>query len=745
MSESSEAKAAPADEAFDSVPQISIIVPTRNESENVRPLLDRLAAALSDFTIEVIFVDDSTDNTAEVLQSIRTDYTFRVLILVRLAQHRNGLSGAVVEGLKAASGTWICVMDADLQHPPETISAMWKQAQKTGADIVVGSRRGDLFGPAGLSRVRSLNSKFLTVIARTLFPRLLRNASDPLTGLFIVRRTAVDMDSLRPDGFKILLEILVRSPALQVSEVHFDFAPRHSGESKADVREGARFFRHLITLRLTVNPHLGRFLAVAAAGLLLDMVLMGLLFSAVQLPPYLATLFAAETTWLAIFMAFEYWVFSERDVIGRRRRFWGFFLLAQLAILLVHLPVFILLDSVFGTGAMLANFLAFAVVGLARYLLSEHWVWTRSAMVWQPRAYFYNLHDLVRIESQVKLRELDDFLSEFSSADADIQLRVDRQGTPSYLAGGISYDDQLGRFGFGLSVLPGVFTQVVVSPMLEHSPDFLYTNVVEPILRWRLVLKGYALVKAACVAKEDGAVLVISSQDLGKVVSRLCIDYDYMFLADDLVILDEKGNVYSYPKPLTVDRSMLTESSETLGLEERLALLGRRLLYAPIIRQIGLWFSRQDLPAATLNAYLQRFVPQPKHHLQHLFPDAIVLDRSAVVAVACSLGKIPPEEGDQLALRCLQQNEIVAAFQPHPLLAERLRAWNGEDLFLEERRIISSATRNVPVYTLESSTDGWWLQLVSLPTTSLDNRAHSPAKDTDDGSKKFQPDVGGEF
>ncbi len=104
----------------------------------------------------------------------------------------------------------------------------------------------------------------------------------------------------------------------------------------------------------------------------------------------------------------------------------------------------------------------------------------------------------------------------------DIQIRLDRQGTPSALPGGISYDERLGRFGFGLTVLPGDFLQIIVSPLLGRSPGFLFTNIVEPILRWSLVPKGYAFVKAASAASGNSAVLIHSEHDLGHAMSILC-------------------------------------------------------------------------------------------------------------------------------------------------------------------------------------------------------------------------------
>jgi dolichol-phosphate mannosyltransferase len=740
MSELSDPKSSHGERRSDSIPKISIIIPTRNESENIRPLLVRLAETLSDFAIETIFVDDSDDGTPEVIASLQDQFPFAIRLIIRPVPDRNGLSGAVVEGFTAARGEWVCVMDADLQHPPETIPAMMEQAQKTGADIVVGSRSGDFFGPFGLSRLRSLNSKILTIIARTLFPRRLKNVADPLTGLFLVRRAGVDVDAMRPDGFKILLEILVRNPGLQVSEVNFQFAPRYSGESKADVREGGRFFRHLIILRSTANPHLGRFLVVVILSFLGNTALFISLTSWLHLSPNLSALLTAEIIWFVFFFALEFWVYSDQDYSGWKRRFWGYFLLTQLGVFAVYFPGFILFNTFLGMNPSVANIIAFILVALFRYLLSEHWVWTRSAIAWQAQSYHYNLHDLLRIESQVPLRELEDFQT--TVEPAEIHIRVDRQGTPTHLVGGISYDDQLGRFGFGITVLPGDYTQVVVSPLLENSPEFLFTNIIEPILRWRLVKKGYAMVKAACVAKNEQAILIIGDQDLGYVVSELCEKFNYEFLADDLTIVNRAGRVYSYTKPLTVNRLMLNESKSILGLKERLALSAQKLLYTPFIRQVGLWLSARHLPAATFNTYLQRFVPQPKQHLQLLFPGTVLGDAAELKEVFWVIDlsemEIPPPD----IIDSLQLSETVAAFQPHPLLAKKLRYWGDEDLVLKEQKVIDQAVGNLPVHYLDPGSEEWWLLIESGNSDHLFDS--NPAQTVPDQTAIQLPDSRGE-
>ena len=694
--------------------QITIIVPTRNEADNIAPLLDRIGKATQELQVEILFVDDSTDDTPQEVAKLAQLLPLEIRILARPPAKRNGLSGAVVDGLRAARGEWVCVMDADLQHPPETIPLLWEQAQRTGADIVVGSRRGDVVGPLGLTRKRSLTSKALTILARMLFPRTLKNVSDPLTGLFLVRRSALDVDVLRPDGFKILLEILVRCPALHVSEVQFDFAPRHEGESKADVREGVRFFRHLMRLRVTVNPHLVRFLIVITLGVVANSLLLWVMVEGLELQPLLAAVLAVELFFLWVQIGFQYWVFRDREQMDLRRGFWGSFLASQLFLILIYLPVLLILNSFESLHYLVTNLIALMLVGLIRYGLSEQWIWTKGSMIWQHQTYYYSIHDILNVESQVPLAELQYFQTSSALDNVNIQIRLDRQGTPSRLPGGISYDEQLGRFGFGLTVLPGEFTQVIVSPLLERSPNFLFTNVVEPVLRWSFVRKEFALVKAAAVARDDLATLIHVDDDMGQAVSDLCQQKGYAFMADDLIVLGKNGRVYGYPKPVTIQQDMVQNNRAALSGREKLALAVRRSLYTRFLRRIGLWLGARDLPAATLNTYLQWLVPQPKHMLGDIlqgisYADSAVLEQ--VVAVQMKKG-LSAGGGETAALiDGLQQSEETNGFQPHPLLAQRLRIWQGEDLMVKERAIIKQALETAVQQWFEADNRNWWLEL----------------------------------
>jgi dolichol-phosphate mannosyltransferase len=230
---------------------VSLIVPTRNEAGNISELLVRLGRLPAGVLGEVLFVDDSDDDTPATIAYLGPSVDFPVDVVHREAGHREGgLSGAVLEGFRRARGDWLAVMDADLQHPPEVLADLYATARSDGADIVCATRNGHGGNRDGLGAARDLISRSFTAFARRAFPRRLRGVSDPMSGFFLVRRSAIDPGGLRPTGFKILLEILVRTPGLHRAEVAYEFAPRHAGDSKASLREGVIYLRHLARLRL---------------------------------------------------------------------------------------------------------------------------------------------------------------------------------------------------------------------------------------------------------------------------------------------------------------------------------------------------------------------------------------------------------------------------------------------------------------------------------------------------------------
>ncbi len=221
---------------------LTIIIPTYNERDNIAILWSRLKSALGDLSFEVIFVDDSTDGTDRVIAACAEDDP-RIRVLHR--ESERGLATAVVEGIRAARGEMFCVLDADLQHPPELISDLLSALND--ADVVVASR----FVPGGrneLSLPRRLVSRGAILLAQAFVPAV-RTVRDPTSGFFICRRKAVEGAELRPIGFKILLEILAKGKYRQVREVPYVVEHRRAGSSKLGVSEQLGYLQHLWALR----------------------------------------------------------------------------------------------------------------------------------------------------------------------------------------------------------------------------------------------------------------------------------------------------------------------------------------------------------------------------------------------------------------------------------------------------------------------------------------------------------------
>ncbi len=230
---------------------ITVVVPTRNEVDNVGPLLARIEAL---GVGRVLVVDDSDDGTASAVERTALGLDTKTEVLHRAPGERTGgLAGAVVAGFERSASPWCCVLDGDLQHPPEIIPELAKFAAETGADLVVATRHNWDSINEGLTWWRRWLSWAAGRAAFRLLPTELAKVSDPLSGFFLIRTDVLVFDRLQADGFKILMEIVATHPELRIGEVSFHFAHRVNGQSKGSIGEGVRYLRHLRSLRRRVR------------------------------------------------------------------------------------------------------------------------------------------------------------------------------------------------------------------------------------------------------------------------------------------------------------------------------------------------------------------------------------------------------------------------------------------------------------------------------------------------------------
>ena len=748
---------------FQAIYDISLVIPTQNEAGSIESLLLCIHQAMKGIAIEVVFVDDSTDNTPYVIHKLQQWFPLPIKLIHRTKEMRNnGRGGAVMEGFEAAQAKWVCVMDTHLQHLLEIAPQLLQQAKKTGADIVIGSR----FAPGGdasrLSFTRTVISYAFAWTTRLSFPRQLRSVTDPLTGFFMIRRAAVDPEEWKPQGFNVLLEILVSHPHLKVAEVPIQFC-HNAGESKASLRETVKFFQGLFRLFAAGDENFVKSLLVRASGLFVNSLALWAFTEVTAFYYLLSAVLATQASTLWNFGWAEMWIVGKRTTDRSFLTRLVSILLMNNAILLLRIPILTLLVSQLGVHYVIANLASLFVLSVLRYLLVDMRIWekrnqqrTTPMQVEREAAmnttetfdYFYNIHNIIKVASMYELPDLEYFRIPALSTEPDIVLRLERRhkkdrrhadrtsGAPRRSTDSIHYGESFGHYGFEVSISNKARVNIAISPILRFSRHVLYTHVVEPILRWSFVRKGYALIHAACVSFDGQAVLVTSQNDTGKTstILRTVDKYACSFLSGDMTIISRDGRVMSYPKPLTISTHTLraVNGNSSLTWWERIALQFQSRLHSRSGRKAGLNLSKSKLPAATMNTIIQMIVPPPRYMVHRLIPRATYANFATLSrAVIIERGNeyVEALQHQQAVETFVRNAEDAYAFPPYPTLANSLSQWNGQDLHPREQSIVDEALKSIPTIRLRDPRFNWWKRLPLVTNLSMGPRQFAAGDD----------------
>jgi hypothetical protein len=288
-------------------------------------------------------------------------------------------------------------------------------------------------------------------------------------------------------------------------------------------------------------------------------------------------------------------------------------------------------------------------------------------------------------------------------------------------AGRITYVEGRAGLGFAadIEVADGRIS-VTASPLLKRSPHVLYTNVVEPILRWTFAERGYALVHAACMAHDGKAFLITARTDTGKTTTCLKTldEKPYSFLSDDLVLVSPDRRVLTYPKPLTISRHTLhAVKTPLLSRLQRFTLFYQSRLHSRSGRRFAMLIAKTHMPAATINAIVQLLVPPPKYQVDKLIPHVEISPEAEVggLMIIQRGGEgnvtLEPEEAlDILLTNC----EDAYGFPPYAEIEHFLHSRNGSDLRATERAIIAAALEGAPALLLKSETMDWHRRVAAI-------------------------------
>jgi len=280
----------------------TVIIPTFNEADNIPELISRLRGVMPDVDILVVD-DDSPDGTATVAERLGCSVVVR--------KDKKGLSSAVIDGFGTVDSDNIVVMDADLQHSPELVPHLVGALKEN--DIVVASRHCE----GGTIEGWSLTRRFVSWVANLLSLPLVPRVKDRTSGYFALRRSVLPpLNMLNGTGFKIMLEVLVKSGSKRVGEVPCSFVPRARGASKFDAKQVREYLKHLGYLYIYKYKRFIKFCIVGAWGTSVNMGLYALLMYKADLHYLIAAVIGTEIAVITQFILNDRWTFKDRRNLG---------------------------------------------------------------------------------------------------------------------------------------------------------------------------------------------------------------------------------------------------------------------------------------------------------------------------------------------------------------------------------------------------------------------------------------------
>jgi dolichol-phosphate mannosyltransferase len=258
--------------------------------------------------------------------------------------------------------------------------------------------------------------------------------------------------------------------------------------------------------------------------------------------------------------------------------------------------------------------------------------------------------------------------------------------------------------------------------MLRYSPHVLYTNVIEPLLRWTFVKRGYALVHGATIAFGNAAYMITARTDTGKTTTLLKLlayqrrECDQAsFLSDDMTLVSPDGTALTYPKPLTISyHTLRAVNTDTLNFKEKISLPIQSRIHSKSGRKFAFVISKTHMPAATINMITQMLVPPPKYFVDKLVPEVKLTQAANLTGmfiIERGLDEILPIENSEAMQVLLQNCEDAYGFPPYDDLKEFLYCHDDVDLHVKEQAIIRQAMGKLPATVIRSHNLAWWSQI----------------------------------
>ncbi|MEO2264935.1 MAG: glycosyltransferase family 2 protein [Nitrosopumilus sp.] len=377
--------------------QVSIIIPTYNESKNIIKILHHIGEILpKNISTQTIVVDDnSPDGTGKIvedyLKNVKKIADNTIEIIHR--KTKDGLGSAILKGIQQAKGDTIVVMDCDFSHPPQIIPKLIESIKKYQYDIVVASRYIKGGKIQGWSVKRKIMSRFATLIAKK---GLGIDTKDPMSGFFAFKRSIIKGLNIDAIGFKILLEILVKTKGVNIKEIPYTFQNRELGSSKLNVKTILDYYKSVWKLYRYGKPLVkqekrssvkflskaARFYTVGASGFIVNYIISMLFVGMISNMWYLhATVIGIIASITTNFILNKIWTFEDRDFGIKKTisQYGKFVIFSSLGALVQLGMVYFLVDNV-EMSYPLALILAVIIAAFGNFVLNKKWTFKEKLL-----------------------------------------------------------------------------------------------------------------------------------------------------------------------------------------------------------------------------------------------------------------------------------------------------------------------------------------------------------------------------
>jgi dolichol-phosphate mannosyltransferase len=354
------------------------------------------------------------------------------------------------------------------------------------------------------------------------------------------------------------------------------------------------------------------------------------------------------------------------------------------------------------------------------------------------RHHYYNIHNIVKVESDVLLYELEYFRTpcvDRPDLSIDVkevitsgmhfknQLTVQHSQNQSYT---LSYSEQFGSLGaeFEIDFIDNLI-YIHVNKLLAGSRHVLYVNLVEPLLRFLLILKGFVLLHSACIDTENSGILISAPPDTGKTTLVLkCIKNGFSFLSDDMTIIKLPDEAICFPKPMTISSHTLQTALDVSNAHHKFSnhmLDGRRMKLRSLIHsKEGRRFMHKlgnydRVPIFTINTIGQRIIKPPKFRVEDILQTAIIKTKTKIKGVYfLEMGDKDQKEivpsAEMATIKAIENSDDAFLFPPYSELIKyiTINGKSSKQLLQEERSIVEEFLRNVKCYTTKSVNKNWY-------------------------------------